>query len=762
MKFLFQSIPVCVNHSFKTLSVITFALLFLFASSASSQAVLTVQHNSGSTESGVALPVLFNNPVTSGNLILVAESTYGGESLEAPTDTLNTPFIQLVTQGSSGAAVAAIYAATASASGTDTVTCNISSSNNIHCHIYEVQGVTTTVDQIGTSSLTTESLTVSTSAATTHGVDYVLAYFSSNGGSTYTSGSQWGDTEQSDNGGDSGFSEDQVVTTAEVQTATATAGSSGTFVNLIVALVASGLPPVATPLFSPAGGNFLSNQSVSISDSTSGAAIYYTTDGTTPSTNSAAYGGAITVSATETLEAIATAAGYAPSAVGSATFTIGASGGPIMTVQHTSAALPSGTSLPVAFNNPITAGHLLLVAESSYYVAELLTPTDSKGNTFTQLVTAGTGAGPSAAAIYAATANASGTDTVTCKINTTDNIHCNIYEVEGVTSIVDQTGNSTLSGKAQTVSTTSATTNAVDYLFAYFSDNGQSSYTVGSGWGDTEYSDDSGSTGDSGFSEDQIVVATGYQTATATASASGTYVNVIVALQASGTPTIATPTFSPSSGTYIYAPNVTISTWTANATIYYTTDGNTPSTSSLLYTAPVSVPVTETLQAIAVASGYASSAVASAAYTINLPADTPGFSPAAGTYATAQTVTISDGTPDATIYYTTNGTTPSTGSTVYSTPITVSAWETIEAVATAPGSSLSAVGAAPYTVGNPAAAAPTFSPGGGTFASSQTITISDATAGATIYYTMDGSTPSTNTLFQHKMSLKGGFDSNTR
>jgi hypothetical protein len=233
-------------------------------------------------------------------------------------------------------------------------------------------------------------------------------------------------------------------------------------------------------------------------------------------------------------------------------------------------------------------------------------------------------------------------------------------------------------------------------------------------------------------------------------------------LQASGTPTIATPTFSPSSGTYIYAPNVTISTWTANATIYYTTDGNTPSTSSLLYTAPVSVPVTETLQAIAVASGYASSAVASAAYTINLPADTPGFSPAAGTYATAQTVTISDGTPDATIYYTTNGTTPSTGSTVYSTPITVSAWETIEAVATAPGSSLSAVGAAPYTVGNPAAAAPTFSPGGGTFASSQTITISDATAGATIYYTMDGSTPSTNTLFQHKMSLKGGFDSNTR
>ena len=318
MKSLFQSIPVCVSSSLRALSVVTITLLFLFASSASSQAVLTVQHNSGSAESGVSLPVEFNNPVTSGNLLLVAESTYDGASLEAPTDTLNTPFVQLVTKGTSGDSVAAIYAATASASGADTVTCNISSSNNMHCHIYEVQGVTTTVDQIGTNSQsTTGSLSVSTSAATTHGVDYVLAYFSYNGGAAYAAGSGWGNTEQSNDGGDSGFSEDQVVTTQVVQTATATASASGTYVNVTVALVASGLPPAATPVFSPAGGNFLSSQSVSISDATSGAAIYYTTDGTTPSTNSPTYGGAITVSATETLEAIATAAGYAPSAVGS-------------------------------------------------------------------------------------------------------------------------------------------------------------------------------------------------------------------------------------------------------------------------------------------------------------------------------------------------------------------------------------------------------------------------------------------------------------
>ena len=86
---------------------------------------------------------------------------------------------------------------------------------------------------------------------------------------------------------------------------------------------------------------------------------------------------------------------------------------------------------------------------------------------------------------------------------------------------------------------------------------------------------------------------------------------------------------------------------------------------------------------------------------------------------------------------------PSTSSAVYSAPITVASWETVEAIAMAPGSSGAALGLAPYTIGNPAAAAPSFSPGAGTYGSTQTVTLSDATAGATIYYTVDGSTPTT-------------------
>jgi hypothetical protein len=128
----------------------------------------------------------------------------------------------------------------------------------------------------------------------------------------------------------------------------------------------------------------------------------------------------------------------------------------------------------------------------------------------------------------------------------------------------------------------------------------------------------------------------------------------------------ATPTFSPAAGTYSSAQSVTISDATSGATIYYTTNGTTPTTSSTKYTGPVTVSSTETLEAIAVVTGDTNSTVASAAYTIasSLPSvSTPTFSPAAGTYSSAQSVTISDASSGATIYYTTNGTTPTTSST---------------------------------------------------------------------------------------------------
>ena len=88
-------------------------------------------------------------------------------------------------------------------------------------------------------------------------------------------------------------------------------------------------PPVtvSTPTFSPAGGTYTSAQNVTISCSTSGATIYYTTDSSTPSASSTVYSGVISVSETTTLKAIAIK-DDASSNVATATYTISSGGDP--------------------------------------------------------------------------------------------------------------------------------------------------------------------------------------------------------------------------------------------------------------------------------------------------------------------------------------------------------------------------------------------------------------------------------------------------
>jgi hypothetical protein len=122
------------------------------------------------------------------------------------------------------------------------------------------------------------------------------------------------------------------------------------------------------------------------------------------------------------------------------------------------------------------------------------------------------------------------------------------------------------------------------------------------------------------------------------------------------------------------------------------------------------VPATETLKAIATKSGYTNSTIASAAYNILPLAVQPTFSPVAGTYASAQSVTITSGTSGATICYTTNGTVPTEltgtpGSCGVGTAltnggsITVSTSMTVNAIATKNGYSPSAPTGATYTIG---------------------------------------------------------------
>ena len=91
------------------------------------------------------------------------------------------------------------------------------------------------------------------------------------------------------------------------------------------------------------------------------------------------------------------------------------------------------------------------------------------------------------------------------------------------------------------------------------------------------------------------------------------FTSVVITYEDGGTVTIPAPQFNPAGGTF-YAPvNVEITAATG-ATIYYTTNGNDPTTSSAVYSAPINISQNTTLKAIAVTED-ATSAVASATYT---------------------------------------------------------------------------------------------------------------------------------------------------
>ena len=87
-------------------------------------------------------------------------------------------------------------------------------------------------------------------------------------------------------------------------------------------------------------------------------------------------------------------------------------------------------------------------------------------------------------------------------------------------------------------------------------------------------------------------------------------------------PTCATPTFTPTEGAFVGAQSVAINCATEGATIYYTTNGSNPTTSSSVYSSAISVSETTTIKAIAAKDGYNNSSVASATYTITQPLTT--------------------------------------------------------------------------------------------------------------------------------------------
>ncbi len=484
------------------------------------------------------------------------------------------------------------------------------------------------------------------------------------------------------------------ITVSTSETVQAIAAASGYSQSAVASAAYTITPPAATPVFSIAPGTYTSNQTVTITNTTPGAVIYYTTNGSVPTTASAPYSAPITVSTTETIQAIATATGYSQSAVASAAYTITPPAAtPVFSIApgtYTSTQTVSITNTtPGAVIYYTTNGSVPTTASAPYSAPITVSTTET-----IQAIATATG--------YSQSAVASAAYTITPPAATP------------VFSIAPGTYTST-----QTVTITDITPGAV----IYYTTNGSVPTTASAPY--------SGS----------ITVST-TETIKAIATATGYSQSAVASAAYTITPPAATPVFSLAPGTYTSTQTVTITDTTPGAVIYYTTNGSVPTTGSAPYSGPITVSTTETIKAIAIASGYSQSAVASAAYTITPPAATPVFSLAPGTYTSTQTVTITDTTPGAVIYYTTNGSVPTTGSASYSGPITVSTTETIKAIAIANGYSQSAVASATYIISK-TAATPVFSPVAGTYSSTQSVTITDSTPGATIHYTTNGSNPTT-------------------
>ncbi|MDE5703712.1 MAG: chitobiase/beta-hexosaminidase C-terminal domain-containing protein, partial [Bacteroidales bacterium] len=211
--------------------------------------------------------------------------------------------------------------------------------------------------------------------------------------------------------------------------------------------------------------------------------------------------------------------------------------------------------------------------------------------------------------------------------------------------------------------------------------------------------------------------------------------------------TVKTPVFETLAGTYADSVRIEISCATEGATILYDLYGETPET---VYTEAFYLKKSAMITAVAVKDNMVGSASAAATYVITHTVPivetvaSPVFTPDAGAYEEMVYVTLTCATADATILYSLDGSAPSS---VYSAPLKLKETTTVRAMAMKEGMDNSAVVSATYTIthegpGVETVAKPVFVPEAGEYEDVVYVTLTCATADATILYSLDGSTPS--------------------
>ncbi len=187
---------------------------------------------------------------------------------------------------------------------------------------------------------------------------------------------------------------------------------------------------------------------------------------------------------------------------------------------------------------------------------------------------------------------------------------------------------------------------------------------------------------------------------------------------------VATPTIQQETGTH----NVSITTATPGATIHYTTDGTTPTTSSTLYTGASEELGGKHIKAIAVKDNMINSDIGEG--TVDIKCATPVIS----FNNITSMVTITCGTEGSAIHYTTDNSEPTPTSTAYNAPFSVTSPTTVKAIATHEDLDPSVVAELDISQ----VATPTIQNNG-----SNAVSITTTTVGSTIHYTTDGTTPTT-------------------